>query len=189
MNHNKYIQDVVDTIEDLKGKEIEEKIEKIARQIVETYSKKGLLIICGNGGSAADAQHFAAEHIGAYLDRNRKPFPAISLTSNTSNLTAIANDFGYEEVFSRQLEAFDKIDYVLIGISTSGNSENVNRAINHAKKTGKFTVGLSGKQGGRLKELSNICITVPRTDSTPIIQTAHNIIYHRICELVETFYK
>ena len=187
MNHEDYIDEILRVIVLLK--EMEVPITKAADKIIENYSAGGVLLVCGNGGSAADAQHLVAEHIGAYMDRDRKSFPAIDLSSNTSNLTAVSNDFGYAEVFARQLDAFDRIGYVLIGISTSGNSKNVNRAIEKAKEQGHFTIGLSGKEGGRLSEIADLCITVPDTNMTPVVQTAHNIIYHRICELVEKGYK
>lgn len=184
MEHEDYLGEIISVMEILKGKDCKGKIEEISNIIIDNYNKGGILLICGNGGSAADAQHFAAEHVGAYLNRDRKALPAIALTTDTSNLTAIANDYGYENVFLRQLKAFDNFNYVLIGISTSGNSLNINNAIKHANKLGKVTIGISGKSGGLLAEISKVFLTVP-SGMTPIIQTAHNAIYHRVCEIVE----
>ena len=186
MKHEDYVEEILKILSKIKS--MEETIVEAAEKIIENYRAGGVLLVCGNGGSAADSQHLVAEHVGAYLDRERKSFPAIDLSSNTSNLSAISNDYGYNNLFARQLDAFDKIGYVLIGISTSGNSENVNRAIEKAKSKGHFTIGLSGKDGGELSKHADLCITVSGTEMTPIIQTTHNAIYHRICELVERGY-
>ena len=184
MNHKQYYEEIISVMEKLSNNKYETEIEKISDLIVENYKKGGILLICGNGGSAADAQHIVAENIGSYLNRKRKAFPAISLTTNSSNLTSIINDFDFSKIFSRQLQAFDEIGYVLIGISTSGNSENILNAIKYSKSKKKLTIGLTGKSGGKLKSLADYCIKAP-SDFTPIIQTAHNTIYHRMCELIE----
>ena len=183
MEREEYFQEIIRVMSTINNSEF--KIEVVAGKIIELYQNKGILIIAGNGGSAADAQHIAAEMMGAYMNRNRKALPAIALTANTSNLTAIGNDYGYEEVFVRQLQAFDDFNYIFIGISTSGNSPNINKAIEYAKSKGKFTVWLTGRDGGTLQKIADLCIIVP-CQLTPIIQTAHNSIYHRICELVES---
>ena len=188
MEHIEYFEEIKKVLDMLKTDEspnyYKTKIEEISTHIVNNFKKGGMLFVCGNGGSAADAQHLVGEMIGSYLDKKRKAFPAIALTANTSNLTAIANDFDYSEVFSRQLQAFDNMDYILLGISTSGEAKNVNKALEYAKSKGKMAIGLTGKNGTSLEKLTNFCIKVP-SDFTPIIQTAHNAIYHRICELVE----
>ena len=141
------------------------------------------LLICGNGGSAADAQHIAAEFVGRYL-HERKPLPCHALTTNTSSLTAIGNDYGYERIFARQVEAFGEEGDVFWGITTSGNSRNVLEAATFAREHGLFCIGLTGEGGGRLRDLSDLCIAVP-SSSVPRIQEAHITIGHVICELVE----
>jgi D-sedoheptulose 7-phosphate isomerase len=141
------------------------------------------LIIFGNGGSAADAQHIAAELTGRYKSE-RRGLPAIALTTDTSALTAIANDYGYKNVFSRQVEALAKKGDVVLGISTSGNSKNVIKALKKAKKLGCKTIGLSGKDGGKMSDICDINIVVPSND-TPRIQEMHILIGHIICQSVD----
>lgn len=160
-----------------------EKIEKTAKAIVKALKNGRKVVLFGNGGSAADAQHIACELAGKFK-RKRRGLPAISLTTNTSALTAIANDYGYDEVFSKQVEGIvDKGD-IVVGISTSGKSSNVIRGIKAAKKRGAITIGLAGAQGAELAEVADICIKVPSND-TPRIQEVHITIGHIICQLVE----
>jgi len=141
------------------------------------------VMFCGNGGSAADAQHLAAELSGRfYIDR--KPLAAEALTVNTSFLTAVSNDYSFEEVFARLVEGSGHAGDVLVGLSTSGNSENVIRAFQAAHRKGIITVGLTGETGGRLADISDFIIRVPSSD-TPRIQESHILIGHIICELVE----
>lgn len=155
---------------------------KIAAQIIQAFRKGNKVLIFGNGGSAADAQHIACELAGKfYLDR--EPLPAIALTTNTSSLTAIANDYSYEAVFARQLRGLVKKGDVVIGISASGESSNVLQAIKEAKLHGAITVAFSG-QGGKLKELADYVLSVPSAD-TPRIQETHITAGHIICYLVE----
>ena len=155
----------------------------IAELIIDAYRNGGKVVLFGNGGSAADAQHIAGELVGQFLIK-RQSFPAIALNTNTSILTAIANDYGYDLIFTRQVEAIvDKGD-VVIGISTSGNSPNVVNAIELAKTKGAKTIGLTGGSGGKLAEAADLTLTVP-SDSTPRIQEAHITIGHIICEIVE----
>jgi D-sedoheptulose 7-phosphate isomerase len=157
---------------------------ELAIEKTETALKSGnKLLICGNGGSAADAQHFAAELVGMF-NKKRKPLPAIALTTNTSNITAAANDFGFEYVFERQLEALGRRGDVLFAISTSGNSANVLRAVLRAKSLGIFTIALLGKGGGRIGKEADLPIIVP-SDRTPRIQECHLITYHAISERIE----
>ena len=158
-------------------------IEKAAKIVIECLKKGGKILICGNGGSAADAQHIAAEFVGRFK-LERIALPAIALTVNTSILTAIANDYGYEEIFKRQLEALAKKNDILLGISTSGNSPNVIKAIKTAKKLGLATIALSGSGGGQLSKSAAFCITVP-SKNTARIQESHIAIAHIICELAE----
>lgn len=143
----------------------------------------GKILIAGNGGSAADAQHWAAELVGRYK-RERRGLPAIALTTDTSALTAIANDYGYERVFSRQVEALGREGDVFIGISTSGNSANIVAALQVAREAGVTTIGMSGAKEGRMGTLCDIQIRVPSTD-TPRIQEMHACIGHALCEFVE----
>jgi len=155
----------------------------IANEIVKAFERGNYAYIFGNGGSAADAQHFAAELAGRfYMDRN--PLPAIALTTNTSVLTAIANDYGYENIFIRQLSAMAKKGDVAIGIGVSGNSTNVVLALVEAKKRGLVTIGFTGSGGGKTAEIVDYLIAVPSKD-TPRVQEAHTTIYHIVCYLVE----
>jgi D-sedoheptulose 7-phosphate isomerase len=154
----------------------------IADELVQALRRGNKVLLFGNGGSAADAQHIACELSGRF-SRDREPLPAIALTTNTSSLTAIANDYGYEAVFARQLRGLVKKGDIVIGISTSGSSANVLLAIEEANRRGAVTVALTG-QGGRLKELAHYVLSVPST-STPRIQEAHITIGHIICHLVE----
>ena len=145
------------------------------------------LIFFGNGGSAADAQHMAAEFIGRYL-KERKSYPAIALTTDSSILTALGNDYKFDIIFSRQCEALVNKGDLVIGISTSGNSQNVINGIKTAKKNGAITVSLTGGNGGKLKKLSDYVIISP-SNVTPHIQESHRTIIHIICYLVEKYSK
>ena len=141
------------------------------------------IYLCGNGGSAADAQHIAAELIGRFV-HDRRALPAIALTTDTSALTAIGNDYGYDEVFSRQVEGLCREGDVLIAISTSGNSDNVLNAVDAAHRAGASVIGLSGKSGGALDAKCDVSLVVP-SDVTARIQEMHIVIGHLICALVE----
>jgi len=158
-------------------------IERAATIVVNAIKNDNKVIFCGNGGSAADSQHLAAELIGKFYF-NRRSLPAVSLTVNTSIITAIGNDFGFDKVFARQLEGIGKAGDVLIGLSTSGNSENVVEAFRLAKELGISTIAFTGESGGILRDLADILINVPSRD-TPRIQEAHIMVGHIICELVE----
>jgi D-sedoheptulose 7-phosphate isomerase len=161
-----------------------EAIERAAEALYSAFRGGHRLLVCGNGGSAADAQHIAAEFVGRYL-HERTPLPAYALTTNTSSLTAISNDYGYEQVFARQVEAFGASGDVFWGISTSGNSRNVVEAAAVAKRRGLYCLGLTGAGGGQLGATVDLCICVP-SSSVPRIQEAHIAISHVICELVES---
>jgi len=158
-------------------------IEKVVDVIVNCFKQGGKLLICGNGGSAADAQHIAGELVDRFL-MERQGLPAIALTSDSSVLTAWANDKDFNDVFRRQVEALGKEGDVLLGISTSGGSENIIRAFDEARKRGMKVVSLTGKDGGKMKSLSDECINV-NSESTPRIQESHMVAYHIVCELVE----
>lgn len=158
-------------------------IQKVASTIIESYKNGGKLITMGNGGSAADAQHIVAELIGKY-EQFTNPLPAIALTTNSSVLTAIGNDFEYAEVFSRQITAIAKKNDAVLAISTSGNSSNVINGINAAKKIGCRTIGLTGGNGGKLYDVCETSIVVPN-NNTQIIQECHITIYHILCRLVK----
>jgi D-sedoheptulose 7-phosphate isomerase len=143
----------------------------------------GQLLVAGNGGSAADAQHIAAELTGRFL-KDRPPLRAMALHVNSSALTAIGNDFGFEHVFARELSAHGRAGDVFLAISTSGNSPNILRAIEAARERRVAVIGLTGASGGRLRDLCDLCLSVP-SDSTPRIQEMHITIGHTICELIE----
>ncbi len=160
-----------------------ERIQEASDVVVKSLRNGGKIHFCGNGGSAADAQHLAAELSGRfYFDR--PPLNAEALHCNTSYLTAVGNDYGYDIIFSRLLRGLGKKGDILIGISTSGNSKNILHAYQAAKEMGIIIISLTGETGGKMKDLSDILINVPSTD-TPRIQESHIMIGHIICELVE----
>ena len=160
------------------------KISTVADMMCASLRNQGKIHFCGNGGSAADAQHLAAELSGRfYFDR--PPLNAEALHCNTSYLTAVGNDYGYEFIFSRLLAGTGHAGDVLVGISTSGNSQNIVKAFEKAREMGIKTVALTGRGGGKMKELADLCLNVPSTD-TPRIQESHIMIGHIICELIET---
>jgi len=158
-------------------------IEKAGELCMSTLKNGGKILLCGNGGSAADAQHIAAELSGRFK-KERKALAGIALTTDTSALTAIGNDYGFEYIFSRQVEAMGKKDDVLIAISTSGNSKNVIKAIGSAREIGMKVITLIGKDGGEMKNLGDINIIVP-SNNTPRIQEMHIMIGHMICNFID----
>lgn len=155
----------------------------ISSKIISSFKKGSKLLLCGNGGSAADSQHIAAEFVNRFRIE-RIPLPAIALTTDTSILTCISNDYDYKYIFSKQVLAIGKKGDVLIGISTSGMAGNVLEAVKTANKKGIYTIGFTGLGGGKLKDNVNLCIRVPSHD-TPRIQEAHILIGHIICDIVE----
>lgn len=161
-----------------------ETIDKAVNAIIGCFKSGHSLWLCGNGGSAADAQHIAAELSGRFY-LNRPPLPAESFTVNTSYLTAVSNDFSFDEVFSRLTQAHCHPGDILIGISTSGNSSNIIRALSMARDSGVTTIALTGNNGGEIINIADFCINIPSND-TPRIQEAHILIGHIICELVES---
>jgi D-sedoheptulose 7-phosphate isomerase len=164
--------------------EVAPAIAEVSRVLIERVRAGGKILICGNGGSAADAQHMATELTVCYLVRDRRPLPAIALTVDTSVLTAAANDLGFEHVFSRQVEALGRAGDALIAISTSGNSPNVLRAVEQGREQGIVTIGLTGKKGGALADKVDHWLGVP-SDDTPRIQEAHLVVEHLLCEALE----
>jgi D-sedoheptulose 7-phosphate isomerase len=158
-------------------------IEEASTLVSQTLLNGHKVLLCGNGGSAADAQHIAAELSGRYKTE-RKGLPGIALTTDTSALTAIANDYGYERIFDRQVEALANEGDLLIGISTSGNSANVISALNLAKEMGCITLGMSGRDGGAMNEVCTLNLVIPSSD-TPRIQEMHILIGHIICQAVD----
>ena len=162
---------------------LSDEINKTANLIITAINKNKKIIIIGNGGSAADAQHIAAEFLGRYKLK-RKSIPAIALTSNSSTTTAIANDYDFSDVFSRQCESLVSKGDIVIGISASGNSENIVKGLRTSRKNGGLTIGLLGNKGGKIKNIVDISLIV-KDSSVPRIQEAHRVIYHIICEIVE----
>lgn len=158
-------------------------IAEMVTLLVETFKRGGKLLVMGNGGSAADAQHFVAEIVGRFKIE-RRGLPAIALSTDTSILTAIGNDYGFEKVFRRQIEALAAPGDMVVGISTSGNSPNVLQALELAREKGCRTVGLLGKDGGSIKDLCDLALIVP-TDDTPRVQEGHITIIHIVCDLLE----
>ena len=173
---------------DVKGKIVQDnallqRIEDAAKAIIKAYQNNNKVLLCGNGGSAADAQHIAAEFSGRfYFDR--PPLYAEALHVNTSFLTAVANDYAYNNVFSRMIEASGNMGDILMAFSTSGNSDNIIKAMESAKNKGMFIIGFTGESGGKMKDLCDCLLNVPSSD-TPRIQEAHITIAHTICEFVE----
>jgi D-sedoheptulose 7-phosphate isomerase len=160
-----------------------EVIAQAAERIAKALSEGNRVYLMGNGGSAADAQHIASELINRFL-MDRGPLPAMALTTDGSVLTSVANDYGFPEIFSKQIAALVKEGDVAWGLSTSGNSPNVVSALRLAREMGAVTVGLSGRTGGAMREHCDYCICV-ESDSTPFIQEAHNVIGHAVCDYIE----
>lgn len=167
LNDKNLIQDISDSID----------------KIVSALGKKKKLLVAGNGGSAADSQHFVAELVGRY-NFDRPPLNALALTTDTSVLTCVGNDYSYEDIFSRQIEGLGSDGDVFFAISTSGNSPNIIKALKKASSLGILTIGLTGRDGGLMKNLCDICICV-KSNSTPRIQETHLLIEHVICAMVE----
>ena len=162
---------------------LEENIKKSSDMIAKSLASQGTIFWCGNGGSAADSQHIAAEFIGRFK-KDRQPLRSIALTTDTSILTCISNDYSYKKIFSRQLKALGRKGDVMVAITTSGESENIKQALIQAQKMGIKTIGLLGKKGGKCKNYVDIPIIIP-SDTTARIQEAHILIEHLLCELVE----
>lgn len=162
---------------------ITDKIEEATNLIIDCLKNNNKILLCGNGGSAEMSSHIAAEFVGRYK-KERKALPAIALTTDLAAITAISNDYGFEKIFERQIEGLGKEGDVLIALTTSGNSQNIINAVQKAKSMRIKTIGLLGKDGGKIKNTLDIEMIIP-SDNTPRIQEAHLIILHIICELVE----
>ncbi len=177
------IEDKKNLMEDLCKSGYFDLVEVAGATLTAAIKNGGKILLAGNGGSAADAQHFAGEIVGRFTIE-RKSLPALSLCVDPSVMTCIGNDYGYERVFARQLEGLGNKTDIFIGISTSGNSANIINAIHVAKKIGMFVIGYLGKDGGKIKDLCDIALVVP-TDSTPRIQEVHTFTTHILCEMIE----
>jgi len=183
------IEDVRDQLQahralfEVMERDLSPQIAELARLLTETFHSGGKLLVLGNGGSAADAQHFAAEMVGRFK-LERPALPAIALSTDTSILTAIGNDYGFDLAFRRQVEALAAAGDVVVGISTSGNSPNVLAALELARARGCRTVGLLGRDGGGIKAVCDLAVIVPSAD-TPRIQEGHIAVIHIVCDLVE----
>ncbi|HYH02562.1 MAG TPA: D-sedoheptulose 7-phosphate isomerase [Bacillota bacterium] len=175
VEHSKIIEDTY--------RNCEKEIERFALLCQDALKNGYTIFFCGNGGSAADAQHIAAELVGRF-QRERNGLPALALTTDTSILTAVSNDYGFEQVFARQVQALVGKNDVVVGISTSGNSPNVVCALEIAKNLGANTVGMTGSNGGRLNDICDVCIKVP-SEVTARIQETHILIGHVICQYID----
>ena len=168
----------------LLDKEFHALLATVGLRMAEALRKGNKILYFGNGGSAADAQHIAAELTGRYL-KDRPGLPGIALTVNGSSITAIANDYSYDMIFARQLQALSSVGDVSVGISTSGESASVLKALEVASERGLLTIGMTGRDGGRLKRIVDYCICIP-SDDTPRIQESHILVGHILCEIIET---
>jgi D-sedoheptulose 7-phosphate isomerase len=184
------IKDIIDknfdehfsTLE-LVNDKLDEIIELVGKQLAASLANGGTLFWCGNGGSAADSQHLAAELVGRFK-KNRRALRSVALTTDTSVLTCVANDYSYNDIFSRQIEALGRSGDVLVGISTSGNSDNVIQALKTAREMGLITIAMLGKDGGTTKKLVDHSLIIP-SNSTARIQEMHILIGHILCEIIE----
>ena len=167
--------------EGIKG--LASQIREVSEVIIEAYKNNKKVVLFGNGGSAADAQHISAEFVGKFY-KDREPLPSLALHTNTSSVTATANDYGYDLIFERQVNAFVVEGDIAIGISTSGNSPNVIKGLEKAKEKGAITIGMTGQKENKIEKLVDYCLKMPSTD-TPRIQEGHITVGHIICYLVE----
>ncbi len=159
-------------------------VERAARVIADCFRKGGKLLLCGNGGSAADAQHIAGEFVNQFVRQERRALPALALSTDGGVLTCVANDTGFERVFARQVEAFGASGDALLAITTSGNSPNIIAAAEEARRKGMRVVGMLGRDGGRVRALCDVALVV-QSDDTQRIQETHNLLGHLLCDLVE----
>lgn len=173
----------IDNLTSLLNSQYIDELNEAADCVVKALKNGNKILIAGNGGSAADAQHFAAELVGRFL-KERRGLPAIALTTDTSILTCVGNDYAFNQIFSRQVDALAKEGDVFIGISTSGNSDNVIEAVKLAEEKKVTTIGFLGKDGGKLKDICDKSLIVP-CDTTARVQEAHELSYHIICEIVD----
>ncbi len=183
----KIIQASIDVkLQVLENKELQNTVARSVEALVTAFKAGNKVLFCGNGGSAADAQHLAAEFSGRFYT-DREALPAEALHVNTSYMTAVANDYSYDVVYSRMVQGIGRKGDVLVGLSTSGNSSNIIKALEVAKQKGMTTIGFTGATGGKMKDICDLLINVPSTD-TPRIQESHILLGHIICQLVEEQY-
>jgi len=183
----KIIQASIDVkLQVLENKELQNTVARSVEALVTAFKAGNKVLFCGNGGSAADAQHLAAEFSGRFYT-DREALPAEALHVNTSYMTAVANDYSYDVVYSRMVQGIGRKGDVLVGLSTSGNSSNIIKALEVAKQKGITTIGFTGATGGKMKDICDLLINVPSTD-TPRIQESHILLGHIICQLVEEQY-
>ena len=183
----KIIQASIDVkLQVLENKELQKTVGRSVEALVKAFKNGNKVLFCGNGGSAADAQHLAAEFSGRFYT-DREALPAEALHVNTSYMTAVANDYSYDVVYSRMVQGIGKKGDVLVGLSTSGNSSNIVKAFEVAKAKDMVTIGFTGATGGKMKDICDLLINVPSTD-TPRIQESHILLGHIICQLVEEQY-
>ena len=177
------LADHLEVLQKVQASDLPQKLEMCAECVTKALSGGHKVLFCGNGGSAADSQHLAAEFVGRF-QKERKGLPAIALTVDTSILTSVANDYGYETVFARQVQALGERGDVLIGISTSGNSKNVLLAMEEAKTKGIICIGMTAEGGGKMTDVTDICLAVPARE-TARAQEMHILLGHILCELVD----
>ena len=183
MNWDRIAEEYLAVADEVFGS-LRQPIDDLAKEIAERLRDGGKIMVCGNGGSAADAQHLAGEMVNRFL-KDRKPYAAIALSTDTSVISAIGNDFGYDLIFDKQVRALGRSGDVLIAISTSGNAANVCRAVETASHLNILTVGLTGGTGGQLGKLVNIPVCISSSKSTPRIQEGHQLVIHALCERIE----
>ena len=183
MDWDRIAEEYLAVAEELFGP-LHEQVTGVADEMARRLQDGKKIMICGNGGSAADAQHFAGELVNRFL-KDRRPYAGIALSTDTSVISSIGNDYGFEEVFEKQVMALGQAGDVLVGISTSGNAENVARAVNAAREQGLLTVGMTGGTGGRLTKLVDHSLRISSTASVPRIQEGHQLIIHALCERIE----
>lgn len=181
----KAIKDSIKTKEKLSGARFVDIINNISAEVVNCLKRSNKVLVAGNGGSAADANHFAAELSGKFENPKRQSLSALSLVANPSVITAIGNDFGFDQIFSRQIEGLGRKGDVFVAISTSGNSANLVKALRTCRRLGLFAIGLLGRNGGKMKSLCDLVLVVPSA-TTARVQEAHLLIYHLICQAVDT---
>ena len=182
MDYNMLIEEHIRTIEMMRT-ECMEDISRFAEACRTVIASGHTIYLMGNGGSACDCQHFAAELVGRF-QKERQAMAAVAMTTDTSILTALGNDYGFETIFSRQVEALVRPGDLVVGISTSGNSPNIMKALEKANERGAVTVGLTGRSGGKMKAVCDICICIP-SDVTARIQEAHLLVEHLVCQRIE----
>ena len=183
MNWDRIAEEYLAVADEVFGS-LRESLDDLAKEIADRLREGGKIMVCGNGGSAADAQHLAGEMVNKFL-KDRKPYAAVALSTDTSVISAIGNDYGYDLIFDKQVRALGRSGDVLIAISTSGNAANVCRAVETASHLNILTVALTGGTGGKLGKLVNIPVCISSSKSTPRIQEGHQLVIHALCERIE----